>query len=78
MQKMQKCIKTRLGFAALKILRVLGIATTLLIKLHQQNAFPHVFTLQVRFLNPKLHVRLVLEKLAWHIRVLPEICYNLA
>ena len=26
-----------------------------------------VFILQVRFLNPKLHVRLVLEKWAWHI-----------
>ena len=42
------------------------------------NAFVHVFTLQVRFLNPKLHVRLVLEKWAWQIRALPEICYNLA
>ena len=37
------------------------------------NAFPQ--TLQVR---PKLHVTLVLEKWAWHIRALLEICYNLA
>ena len=47
------------------MLRVLGIATGLQINLHQQTVVMHshvFFALQVRFLNPELHVRLVLEK----------------
>ena len=45
-------------------LRVLGIVTALLTNLCQQ-------IVVIRFLNPKLHVRLVLEKWAWHIKTLP-------
>jgi hypothetical protein len=51
-------------------LRVLGIATTQLLQISSSNQFgalSQVLKLQVRFSKPKLHVRLVLKKWAWHI-----------
>ena len=57
-------INRHVAVAATGGLRVLGIVTALLTNLHQQ-------IVVIRFLNPKLHVRLVLEKWAWHIKTLP-------